>query len=123
MGDIALHFRAVVAYSDAMRPVTKISVLAATVLLTLTLGASIASAQASDDPYVGNTTVQTVPQGPSVAGVSAEQSPEVLGASAERGFLAFTGSDVTVLLVVGGIALASGLALLAVRRRQLPASA
>lgn len=105
-----------------MRPVTKISVLAATVLLTLTLGASIASAQASDDPYVGGTTVQTVPQTPDVAGATAEK-PEVLGASAERGFLAFTGSDVTVLLVVGGIALASGLGLLAVRRRQLPASA
>lgn len=102
-----------------MTTVRKISVLAAAVLLTLTLGASVASAQSSD-PYVGNTTVQTTPQQPQVLGATASQSPTVEAASTSQGsYLAFTGSDAAMLATAGVLVLATGLGLLAVRRRRL----
>jgi LPXTG-motif cell wall-anchored protein len=108
-----------------MKTVSRITTILATVLAVLALGASVASAwDDRPDPYVGSTTIQTTPLPPTVenAGVA---NTEVLGTSVtaptsqERTALALTGSDTAALVTVGGVALVSGLALLALRRRHL----
>lgn len=108
-----------------MKTVSRISLVATAVALILAFGASVASAQQGDDPYVGNTTVQTTPLPPDVRGATAVR-PEVannVAAAPERSSLALTGSDTIVLLAVGGGALVAGAALLAIRRRNLAPTA
>jgi LPXTG-motif cell wall-anchored protein len=74
--------------------------------------AGVAGAQEGDGAYVGSTTVPTTAPLPVVEAASVVADP---GTSANS--LAFTGSDVTVLAIMGGLAVAAGAGFLVVRRR------
>lgn len=113
-------------YLPQMRTSHRLALLLITAA-TLVVGTGVASAQEVGDPYAGPTS--TVVTSTSVL---TPEEPEVLGATQSAGdsaaagatsgevqgtALAFTGGDVTALLVVGGVALLVGIVLVAGRRR------
>ena len=96
-----------------------------TLLIALTVAAasvflfsSAAGAQDNNDgstAYVGAETVSRTPTltpAPAAAAASTSATPQV-----ESSSLAFTGSDMVILVLAGGMAVVAGVALMAARRR------